>query len=340
MRTKNFTLIIITLITLILSLVSCGSPEHKAKSISKKIDKIVTSKYTYKNRDKLNELILQIPEECTETLFLCNQKVLKYDINHYNLNLDYDISKILDMINKDFDNWCKYLDDDFILSVFHKCKSYPSTKAYIELNNYTKEDYDSGINHMNYNNNNWNSALSKYIIHKAKQGDIVMANKLTELFAPNYTYVSRKPTGKSDFWSGDKKYDVKFKAIDSDITKITRKKINAYRMLETIEQEFNETKFARGSSLLKNTTALNKLVTLLQQEQTFSVKFIGHTSTDGTIETNQQLSLDRAKAAAKYVESKGISLSRIYYEGKGSSELKNNIDPTSEENCRIEIVLL
>jgi outer membrane protein OmpA-like peptidoglycan-associated protein len=113
-------------------------------------------------------------------------------------------------------------------------------------------------------------------------------------------------------------------------------------MIKDIEREFNAANFARGSSQLSETakSVLNKLVKLLAKDEALSVKFIGHTSSDGDDAFNQQLSKDRAKAAASYLESKGINYIRIGHEGKGSSELKNKLDPTSEENCRIEIILL
>lgn len=145
----------------------------------------------------------------------------------------------------------------------------------------------------------------------------------------------------------DGEYQIAYRCLteiteNSDAYKEARNKIESCRLADDIEAEFNAAKFSKGSSALNERakTALNKLVQVLKKDKTFSVNFIGHTSADGNDEMNLQLSKDRAKAAAKYVESKGIDGIRIYSEGKGSSELLNKMDPTSEENCRIDIVLL
>ena len=145
----------------------------------------------------------------------------------------------------------------------------------------------------------------------------------------------------------DGEYQIAYRCLTeitekSDAYKEARNKIESCRLADDIEAEFNAAKFAKGSTALNEgaKNALNKLVQVLKKDKTFSVSFIGHTSADGNDEVNLQLSKDRAKAAAKYVESKGIDGIRIYSEGKGSSELLNKIDPTSDENCRIDIVLL
>ena len=145
----------------------------------------------------------------------------------------------------------------------------------------------------------------------------------------------------------DGEYQIAYRCLTeitekSDAYKEARNKIESCKLADDIETEFNAAKFSKGSSILNERAknALNKLVQVLKKDKTFSVSFIGHTSADGSDEMNLQLSKDRAKAAAKYIESKGIDGIRIYSEGKGSSQLLNKIDPTSDENCRIDIVLL
>lgn len=100
---------------------------------------------------------------------------------------------------------------------------------------------------------------------------------------------------------GGKLYDFKSELITSPTKEITFNKVQSIKMVKEIEHEFNAANFSRGSS---------------------------------------QLSKERAKAAANYIEGKGISFIRIGHEGRGFSELKNKYGPTSEENCRIEIILM
>ena len=331
------------MVIMALSLFSCGNPERKVNSIQKKINEIVESEY--KNIEKhsklmsrAHDLIREIPKEYEETAMTCTNKVELYNIKcileHYN-SVHFNHSKY---IEDSLEYILTYAGYEYLLSRAEDSYD-PEFKTYIEISNETIDDYTSDLNWTNSHNNCYNSLLSRTIQYYLTKDDIVTATKVLDVFAPRYEIVSKKATGESSFWSGKKKYNVKFRGHQSESLVKARKKIETYRLVEIIEQEFNETKFARGSCQIKQTYALDKLVNLLKKDQSISVKFIGHTSADGVKEANQKLSFDRAKAAAKYVENKGISVSRIFYEGKGSDELKNTLDPTSEENCRIEIII-
>ena len=59
------------------------------------------------------------------------------------------------------------------------------------------------------------------------------------------------------------------------------------------------------------------------------VQISGHTDNTGTDEYNMQLSLDRAKAVADYLISKGIDAKRLTWRGYGAS--KPVADNTTEE---------
>lgn len=204
----------------------------------------------------------------------------------------------------------------------------------------SQSDYDSWRNDYNYLVDGWNDALKEIAILAAMDEDYAVANRCLSEFKPRVEMVSRKLVSKTE--GGVKIYDFTSKLVVSPTKETTIKKVQSIKMVKDIEREFNAAKFARGSSELsaEAKVVLNKLVSLLKKEEALTVKFIGHTSADGDAAYNQQLSKERARAAANYLESKGVNYLRISHVGKGSDELKNKLDPTSEENCRIEIIIL
>jgi outer membrane protein OmpA-like peptidoglycan-associated protein len=54
------------------------------------------------------------------------------------------------------------------------------------------------------------------------------------------------------------------------------------------------------------------------------IELLAHTDSRGTPEYNQELSLERAKSAKRYLEQRGISGSRIRAFGSGESEIRNH----------------
>lgn len=200
--------------------------------------------------------------------------------------------------------------------------------------------YDEWRNNYNFLVDGWNDALKEIAILAAMDEDYAVANRCLSEFKPRAEMASRKFVCKDK--DGDKLYDFTSKLVVSPTKETTIKKVQSIKMVKDIEREFNAAKFARGSSELsaEAKVVLNKLVSLLKKEEALTVKFIGHTSADGDAAYNQQLSKERARAAANYLESKGVNYLRISHAGKGSDELKNTLDPTSEENCRIEIIIL
>lgn len=68
---------------------------------------------------------------------------------------------------------------------------------------------------------------------------------------------------------------------------------------------------------------------------------VGHTDSVGSAAYNQQLSVERAQAAAAYLESQGVPATRIRTEGKGESEpvASNATDAGRAQNRRVEVAI-
>jgi outer membrane protein OmpA-like peptidoglycan-associated protein len=113
--------------------------------------------------------------------------------------------------------------------------------------------------------------------------------------------------------------------------------MNASETLKNIQFELNSSKL-QDISLIE----LNKLLQLMNDNPSIKVQINGHTDNSGTDEHNMQLSVDRAKAVADYLISKGIDAKRLSWKGFGST--KPIADNTTEEgralNRRTEFVII
>lgn len=347
MKTTKSTLTLVLCAFLMLTSTACSkSNEEKKEAAIAKIEKALNDKKFEKATEALN----QIPSEFEADIEVYHCKIKAFEIKNNFDNVWTRYGKELAFRNKIAEMY-PYVGVEYLLSELLKLEcfhcdedgdDYESHYQFHEyVDNYFQSDYDNyRVQPYNYCAEGWNHALQSIAILAAKNEDYATANRCLSEFRPIMKMVSRKYSRTTKY--GDKQYNFTSKLVTSPTKEITIKKVQSVKMVKDIEREFNAANFSRGSSQLSNQAkvVLNKLVVLLSKDEALSVKFIGHTSADGDANYNQQLSKDRAKAAANYIESKGINYIRIGHEGKGSSELKNKYDPTSEENCRIEIVLL
>jgi len=72
------------------------------------------------------------------------------------------------------------------------------------------------------------------------------------------------------------------------------------------------------------------------------IRIIGHTDDVGTEESNQKLSEDRAEAVVKYLLTKGVSESNLFFEGRGEKEPIANNETASgrKKNRRTSFVVV
>jgi len=101
--------------------------------------------------------------------------------------------------------------------------------------------------------------------------------------------------------------------------------------------------FASGKSDLNasSKTALNKFAASLKETPETDVTIYGHTDNTGSMETNLQLSKNRAASVAGFLNSNGISADRMTTEGKAFDEpvAENTTVEGRAKNRRVEIFI-
>ncbi|MDE6262136.1 MAG: OmpA family protein [Muribaculaceae bacterium] len=115
------------------------------------------------------------------------------------------------------------------------------------------------------------------------------------------------------------------------------------QQVEDIEKNFNAAQFEQGKADLTDDAkfALHDLAKVMKQNPELKLSIVGHTSAEGDSATNRKLSEARANAAVTFlIEQEGIDASRLKAEGKGSSELKDSENPTSDVNRRTEFEII
>lgn len=343
---RKTTIIMATCALFMGAFTSCSQTnEEKKDAAIAKIEKAMKAN----NFSDALEMLDLIPSEFTAEINAYEHKIKEAQIKN-NFERVWDRRQKELAFRNNIADMAPYVSTDYLLTELLKLEyfkydeeGYTSDCNY-KFTEYHEDDfqyqYDSAQQSYNYCADGWNKALQNIALIAAKNEDYATANRCLSEFKSIMTMASR--TYRRTTQSNSKTYDFRAKLVASPLKAETLKKVQAVKMIKDIEREFNEANFSRGSSQLSDSAkaVLNKLVRLLAQDNTLSVKFIGHTSADGNPDLNEQLSKDRARAAANYLESKGINYIRIGYEGKGSTQLKNTYDPTSEENCRIEIILL
>ena len=116
----------------------------------------------------------------------------------------------------------------------------------------------------------------------------------------------------------------------------------------TIEQgdvfTLNEVYFETGKSelLQQSFYELSQLITLLKKHPSIRIEIRGHTDNQGTIDFNQRLSEQRAKAVADYLMTNGIDSSRLIWNGYGKSQPvdDNNTPEGRQHNRRVEYKII
>jgi type IX secretion system PorP/SprF family membrane protein len=87
---------------------------------------------------------------------------------------------------------------------------------------------------------------------------------------------------------------------------------------------------------------LDELAKALNDNPDLTIRLEGHTDNVGSDKFNVKLSLERARAVKKYLESRGVESDRIIFDGKGKREPLNGNTTDAERalNRRVELTIL
>ena len=99
-------------------------------------------------------------------------------------------------------------------------------------------------------------------------------------------------------------------------------------------------KFDNNTLALSNVTELNKISNLVESDPTLKIIVTGHTDNVGDEKYNDKLGLERASAAANYLEQRfGISKNNIIVESRGELDpiASNDTEKGRQLNRRIDI---
>jgi len=100
--------------------------------------------------------------------------------------------------------------------------------------------------------------------------------------------------------------------------------------------------FDSGKSVIKpeSKPTIDEIVKMLQQSPKLKILIVGHTDSDGSVESNMKLSSDRAAAVVKALTENGISASRLKSSGVGPycPVESNHTEEGKAKNRRVELV--
>lgn len=101
--------------------------------------------------------------------------------------------------------------------------------------------------------------------------------------------------------------------------------------------------FETGSAILKDISQVEiaRLAAMLSDQPTLNIHIIGHTDNVGEDSDNMQLSNDRAKSVYDALVSRGITATRLSYEGKGETQpiATNDTEEGRRTNRRTEFLI-
>ena len=103
----------------------------------------------------------------------------------------------------------------------------------------------------------------------------------------------------------------------------------------------SDVSFDSGSSQIKPNlhSVLDRFATTLNQHPVTTVRIVGHTDNKGSDAVNNPLSVNRAAATRDYLVTRGVQMSRISIDGRGSREpiASNTTAEGRAKNRRVEI---
>lgn len=132
--------------------------------------------------------------------------------------------------------------------------------------------------------------------------------------------------------------NVKLMRYSFYIDSLSNKLVNEKKLV------FSDINFSVGSSEIESSSffELDKLADILKKVPERKILISGHTDNTGTMQSNQELSANRAKSVVDYLVTKGVDRSRLQYKGFGSTKpvASNETEAGKAKNRRVEIEII
>lgn len=171
----------------------------------------------------------------------------------------------------------------------------------------------------------------------ASQSNVVDLDSLTYLLPGAYYYIDDVSLVCLDCTGADKEQDSLVDSVAEETTVADSFQVGATFVLRNIFFDYD-----KATILQQSYNELQNLLAILQSHPTMKIEIDGHTDGHGSIDYNQRLSENRAKAVVDFLISKGIDPKRLQYKGFGKTRPidTNTTDEGRARNRRVEFMVL
>lgn len=171
----------------------------------------------------------------------------------------------------------------------------------------------------------------------ASQSNVVDLDSLTYLLPGAYYYIDDVSLVCLGCTGVDKEQDSLVDSVAEETTEADTFQVGATFVLRNIFFDYD-----KATILQQSYNELQNLLAILQSHPTMKIEIDGHTDGHGSIDYNQRLSENRAKAVVDFLISKGIDPKRLQYKGFGKTRPidTNTTDEGRARNRRVEFMVL
>ena len=171
----------------------------------------------------------------------------------------------------------------------------------------------------------------------ASQSNVVDLDSLTYLLPGAYYYIDDVSLVCLGCTGTKKEQDSLVDSVAEETTEADTFQVGATFVLRNIFFDYD-----KATILQQSYNELQNLLAILQSHPTMKIEIDGHTDGHGSIDYNQRLSENRAKAVVDFLISKGIDPKRLQYKGFGKTRPidTNTTDEGRARNRRVEFMVL
>lgn len=171
----------------------------------------------------------------------------------------------------------------------------------------------------------------------ASQSNVVDLDSLTYLLPGAYYYIDDVSLVCLGCSGADKEQVSLVDNVAEETTEADTFQVGATFVLRNIFFDYD-----KATILQQSYNELQNLLAILQSHPTMKIEIDGHTDGHGSIDYNQRLSENRAKAVVDFLISKGVDPKRLQYKGYGKTRPidTNTTDEGRARNRRVEFMVL